>query len=111
MPVVPEYNYIAWNEIPGLFDVGSYAGNSTGAGNNDNRNITSSTAATTAGLTFQPEDAIVKSVNAAATVQHTASFGRSTDTSIGFTATASATNLIQALGRTVSRSVTGPPPL
>ena len=46
------YHYVAFNEIPGFMDVGTYVGNSTGAGNNDNRNIT--------GLGFEPEWVIVK---------------------------------------------------
>jgi hypothetical protein len=42
------YHYVAWNAIPGLMSVGSYAGDGA-----DNRSIT--------GATFQPDYAIVRS--------------------------------------------------
>ena len=78
------YHYIAWNEIPGQMDVGSYVGNVT-----DNRNIT--------GVGFEPEYAIVKEVNAEPAMHRPASVVRGTDSSLFFSATVNAADRIQAL--------------
>ena len=80
------YHYVAWNEIAGYMDVGSYTGNGV-----DNRNIP--------GVGFQPEWLIVKSRSAGnqVAVTHTEAQGASTDVSLYFTATAAANNRIQAL--------------
>jgi hypothetical protein len=83
------YYYIAWNEIPGFMDVGTYT---AAASATDNRNIT--------GVGFEPEYAIVKeTTNARDAVMKPASTGSSIDTNFFFavgTAT-SAPNEIQAL--------------
>ena len=86
------YHYVAWNEIPGEMEVGTYVGNSTGAGNNDNRNIT--------GVGFEPEYVIAKRYGAANyAVQLPASLGRSVDIAMGFVANANISpgNNLQAL--------------
>ena len=80
------YHYIAWNEIPGFMDVGSYA---TGGLPADNTNITA--------VGFEPEYVIVKQTDGQNAVHHPASLGRSVDSTLFFSATASAGNLIQAL--------------
>jgi hypothetical protein len=71
-------------------DVGAYVGNSTGAGNNDNRNI--------GGVGFEPEWVIVKRDGQSA-IHHTASVGRNTDSTLYFSATGNGinANLIQGL--------------
>lgn len=78
------YHYVAWNEIAGKMDVGSYAGDAT-----DNRGIT--------GVGFQPEYVIVRPSSANSTVQHSSAMGASTDRSQRFWASAGLTNSIQAL--------------
>jgi hypothetical protein len=78
------YHYIAWNAIPGEMVTNGYTGNGA-----DARNIT--------GVGFEPEYVILKQVDAQAAVHHPASLGRSVDSSLHFTTTANAANLIQAL--------------
>ena len=83
------YHYVAWNEIPGKVDVGTYTGNGA-----DNRNIP--------GVGFQPDFVMVQtnsdgSATTAQTVAHSTAMGPSTDTSHFFTATANQTNQIQLL--------------
>ncbi len=80
------YHYIAWNEIPGFMDVGSYA---TGGAPVDNTNIT--------GVGFEPEYVIVKQTDGQNAVHHPGSLGRSVDSTLFFGATAAAGNLVQAL--------------
>ena len=81
----PVYHYIAWNEIPGQMDVGSYAGNTP----IDPHNIT--------GVGFEPEYVIVKENGAEPAVHHPASLGRTVDLTQYFSATVTAADLIQAL--------------
>ena len=78
------YYYVAWNELPGLMDVGSYAGNGV-----DNRNI--------AGVGFQPEWVVVKNTAGDGVVQHFDSQGPASDSSSFFTGSAANTNRIQQL--------------
>jgi hypothetical protein len=78
------YYYVAWNEVPGLVDVGSYAGDGT-----DNRNI--------AGVGFQPEWVVVKNTAGDGVVQHFDSQGPASDSSSFFTGNSAGTNRIQAL--------------
>ena len=78
------YYYVAWNEIAGKMDVGSYSGNAT-----DNRSIT--------GVGFLPQYVIVRPGNANSTVHHSAAMGASTDTSGRFWAAGNLANSIQAL--------------
>jgi hypothetical protein len=78
------YHYVAWNEIQGVMDVGSYAG--SGA---DNRNV--------AGAGFQPEYLLVRSAAGDNAVQHFDSQGAGTDSSSLFNGSSAVTNRIQAL--------------
>ena len=78
------YHYVAWNEIAGLLDIGSYTGNGV-----DNRNIT--------GVGFQPEWVVVKNTAGDSAVQHFESQGVVTDSSSLFTANSFVTNRIQQL--------------
>lgn len=78
------YAFMAWNEVAGKMDVGSYTGNAT-----DNRNI--------AGVGFQPEFVMTQSDGGKAPVAHSNAMGASTDTSHFFNQTAHTNNLIQAL--------------
>ncbi len=84
------YWYIAFKQVPGAMDVGTYTGDAT-----DNRNITSSD---DAGLTFEPDFVFVKNANAATAVtacfNSTENYG---DWSFFPTDTASASNCIQDL--------------
>jgi hypothetical protein len=79
------YHYIAWNEIPGEMKVGSYAGGTPV----DNKDVP--------GVGFEPEYVIVKEIDNEPAIHHPASLGRSVDSSLYFTAAASAPDLIQAL--------------
>jgi hypothetical protein len=81
------YHYVAWNEIDGIMDVGSYSGNGA-----DPRAI--------AATTGQPEYVFVKQDGAAEAVHHPASLGQAVDLSLPFTAAASGNNRIQALTET-----------
>ena len=78
------YHYVAWNEIPGKIDVGTYTGNGA-----DNRNIT--------GVGFQPDFVMVQTNGGLPTVAHSTAMGPSTDTSHFFNATANQANQIQVL--------------
>ena len=78
------YHYVAWNEIPGKIDVGTYTGNGA-----DNRNI--------AGVGFQPDFLMVQTNNALPPVAHSTAMGPSTDASHFFNATANQANQIQVL--------------
>ena len=81
------YNYIAWNEIPGQIDVGSYVGNTA-----DNRQ------SIIPAWGSSPEYVIVKRLTQRARGPPVpASVVRSTDTTLFFSATVSNTNRIQAL--------------
>ena len=65
------YHYVAWNEIPGKIDVGTYTGNGA-----DNRNIT--------GVGFQPDFVMVQIGRRPGTqpaVAHSTAMGPSTDAS------------------------------
>jgi len=77
------YHYVAWNEIAGKMDVGTYTGNAA-----DNRNIT--------GVGFQPEYVIIEASAAENTVHRPASLGAADET-LRFVASANATDRIQAL--------------
>jgi len=79
------YHYIAWNEVPGEMKVGSYAGGVPA----DDHDIP--------GVGFEPEYVIVKEINGEPAVHHPASLGRSIDSTLYFTATATAGDLIQKL--------------
>jgi hypothetical protein len=78
------YHYLAWNEVPGVIDVGTY----TGDGTND-RNI--------AGLGFEPEYVFIKQDGAQEAVQHSASIGRNVDDTLFFVGSASVADRIQQL--------------
>jgi autotransporter-associated beta strand protein len=82
------YHYVAWNEVPGKIDVGTYTG--SGA---DNRNIT--------GVGFQPDFVMVQIGPAGPgnrpPVAHSTAMGPSTDTSHLFGAFANRANEIQQL--------------
>ena len=78
------YHYVAWNEIAGKVDVGTYTGNGA-----DNRNIT--------GVGFQPDFVMVQTNGGLPTVAHSTAMGPSTDTSHFFNATANQANRIQLL--------------
>ena len=78
------YHYVAWNEIPGKVDVGTYNGNGA-----DNRNIP--------GVGFQPDFVMVQTDGGLPTVAHSAAMGASFDISHFFNATVDQTNQIQAL--------------
>ncbi len=79
------YHYVAWNEVAGEMEVGTYAGNSP----TDNRNIT--------GVGFPPELVFVKNVGAQPAVHHPASLGSTVDSTLYFQATVPAADRIQAL--------------
>ena len=78
------YYYVAWNELPGLMDVGGYTGDGL-----DNRNI--------GGLGLQPEWVVVKNTAGDQVVQHFDSQGAALDSSSFFTGNAANTNRIQQL--------------
>lgn len=78
------YHYIAWNEVGGVMDVGSYSGDG-----NENRNIT--------GLGFQPEYVFIKQDGGQEAVHHPASLGQSTDDTLFFLGVANLADRIQAL--------------
>ncbi len=78
------YFFVAWDEIAGKMDVGTYTGNGA-----DNRNIT--------GVGFQPEFVYTQSAAAIPPVTHTNAMGAGTDTSNYFDELANANNNIQAL--------------
>jgi hypothetical protein len=78
------YHYVAWNELPGLMEVGSYAGDGT-----DNRNI--------AGVGFQPEWVVIKNTAGDGVVQHFDSQGAASDSSSFFTGNPASANRIQQL--------------
>ncbi len=78
------YYYVAWAEIAGKVDVGTYTGT-----NPDNRNI--------AGVGFQPDFVMVQTNGGLRTVAHSTAMGPSFDNSHFFNATANQTNRIQAL--------------
>ena len=78
------YHYVAWTEIPGKIDVGTYTGNGA-----DNRNIP--------GVGFQPDFVMVQTNGGLPTVAHSAAMGASFDISHFFNATVDQTNQIQAL--------------
>ena len=77
------YHYLAWNEVPGLSDVGGYVGDGA-----DARNF--------AGLGFRPGWLLVKSAEGDAAVHRPVSQGAGDDT-LFFTANAQVANRIQAL--------------
>jgi hypothetical protein len=82
------YHYVAFNDFANSISVGSYTGNNT-----DNRDITTPA--------FQPEFVMVRADDTASARSanwHPASFAG--DNTLLFTATASGTNRIQALGAT-----------
>ena len=81
------YHYVAWNEIPGKIDVGTYTGNGA-----DNRNIT--------GVGFQPDFVMVQTGPRPGNrppVAHSTAMGPSTDTSHFFGALANRVDEIQRL--------------
>ncbi|MGB2713372.1 MAG: C25 family cysteine peptidase [Vicinamibacterales bacterium] len=78
------YHYIAWNEVPGVMEVGTYTGDGL-----NNRNIT--------GLGFEPEYVLVKQDGTQEAVQHPASIGRSVDDTLFFLGAASLADRIQQL--------------
>ncbi len=78
------YHYVAWNEIPGKIDVGTYTGNGA-----DNRNIP--------GVGFQPDFVMVQTNGGLPTVAHSTAMGPSIDISHFFNATVNQANQIQAL--------------
>jgi hypothetical protein len=78
------YHYIAWNEVAGVMDVAAYTGNGT-----DNTNRTEPG--------FRPEYVIVKRDGFSAAVQHPASLGPATDSTLYFNANGAVTNRIQQL--------------
>ena len=81
------YHYVAWNEVDGVMDVGSYTGNGA-----DPRQLTTTT--------FQPEYVLLKQDGAAEAVHHPASLGQAVDSTLPFTNAAAATNRIQQLNAT-----------
>ena len=83
-PGTVTFHYVAWNEVKGEMDIGSYTGNAT-----DNRNIT--------GVGFSPELVIVKNVTRTCPCSVRSSLDFVADSTANFTATANATNKIQAL--------------
>ena len=78
------YHYVAWAEIAGKVDVGTYTGNGA-----DNRNIP--------GVGFQPDFVMVQTDGGLPTVAHSTAMGPSIDISHFFNATVNQTNRIQAL--------------
>ena len=62
------YHYVAWNELPGKVDVGTYTGNGA-----DNRNIP--------GVGFQPDFVMVQTNNGLPTVAHSTAMGALDSTS------------------------------
>ena len=79
------YAYVAWNEVPGKMDVGTYSGDAT-----DDRDIT--------GVGFQPEYAFVqRNATGYNALHHPASLGTSTDSTLFFDARGVFANYIQAL--------------
>jgi hypothetical protein len=87
------YHYIAWNEVDGVMDVGSYTGNST---------VTDIVT-----TTFQPEYVIVKRDGANNAVHHPASLGQTVDSTLYFVGNASAAGRIQQLNSTGFQVGTG----
>ena len=77
------YHYIAWNEVAGVMDVGTYDGNG-----DDPRTVA---------VGFEPEYVFVKQDGGISAVHHPASVGAAVDDTLYFTATANAANRIQAL--------------
>ena len=67
------YHYVAWTEVPGKVDVGTYTGNGA-----DNRNIP--------GVGFQPDFVMVQTNGGLPTVAHSAAMGASFDVSHFFNA-------------------------
>ena len=85
VPGTVTFHYVAWNEVKGEMDIGSYTGNAP----TDNRNIT--------GVGFSPELVIVKNVTADLPVLRPSSLDFVADSAANFTATANAADKIQAL--------------
>ncbi len=83
-PGTVTFHYVAWNEVQGEMDVGSYTGNAA-----DNRNIT--------GVGFPPDLVIVKNVTADLPVLRSSAMDFVPDTSANFTATANGPTRVQAL--------------
>jgi hypothetical protein len=79
------YAYVAWNEVAGKMDVGTYAGDA-----NDDRDVT--------GIGFQPEYALVqRNATGYNALHHPASLGTSTDATLFFDNRGAFQNYIQAL--------------
>jgi hypothetical protein len=78
-----DYHYVAWQEIPGMMDVGTYVGNGS-----DNQNFPADF--NVPGTWFEPEYVIVKHSNGSYTAHHPGSVGRSTDLSLHFVTLAGA---------------------
>ena len=78
-PTASVYHYVAWNEIPGQMEVGTYAGN-------NGRQSRTSPASGSSPSTRSSSDTAPRRMH-----QFPASLGRSTDTSLGFIANATIT--------------------
>jgi hypothetical protein len=78
------YYYVAWNEVAGVMDVGSYTGDGI-----DNRSIT--------GVGFQPEYVLIKQDGTNEAVHHPASVGATVDDTLFFLGLASIADRIQQL--------------
>ncbi len=78
------YHYVAWNQVAGKINVGSYAGNGL-----DNRPIT--------GIGFSPEYVMLKPSTVAKGSHKSGSTGAGVDTALNFHAALNSTNIIQAL--------------
>jgi hypothetical protein len=81
------YHYVAWNEVDGVMDVGSYTGD-----NADPRQITATTG--------QPEWVFLKHDGAQEAIHHPASLGQTVNLALPFTAAASSNDRIEALNET-----------
>lgn len=78
------YHYVAWNQVPGKINMGSYAGNGL-----DNRSIT--------GIGFTPEYVLLKPSTTTKGSHKSESTGAGADTALNFHAAGNSTNGIQAL--------------